>query len=522
MRYFSWPAALARFARRRWLVSLLTVVACSSLIPFGLRTILASSHHPGSDPAGEQAAVAATSVSNVPTVPVIQPHQRNILRIVGQPSFVESYERTSIYPKVAGYVEKWNVDIGDRVKKGDVLAIIYAPEVREDWETKKHKVELDREQVALDEQLVQVAHADVEAADARLTESRAILAQYQAAVERWDVQVKRLRREVERGIVDPQVLLETENQWKSSIASRDAAKATILKASAELLSKQATEKEDTIAVRVARADLSVAQSDARRQEAWVNYLTLTSPYNGVVVARNANTGDFVLPRTGDASADQNAPHLSPNGSAAPLYVIDRTDVVRIFVDIPEGDANYVHPGTRAEVHVQAFRDEWIPATVTRTSWALNVKSRTLRAEIDLRNIDRPDAYHDEGLHPIAEVPVQQGIQLLPGMYAYVKVDLDRPNVWALPDSALVHIGEKTYYWGYENGHASKVEVQTGITDGQWVEVTNRQSAPPASGKPSWTPINGSELVVGGGDLSGLAEGGPVHRAESLARASRGS
>ena len=111
-------------------------------------------------------------------------------------------------------------------------------------------------------------------------------------------------------------------------------------------------------------------------------LTLTSPYDGVVVARNANTGDFVMPPTGDPTADHNAPHLSPSGKSAPIYVIDRTDVVRIFVDVPEDDANYVHGGTQGEgaVLIKAFRDQSISATVTRTSWALNVKSRTLRGD----------------------------------------------------------------------------------------------------------------------------------------------
>src|SRR5207245_836014 len=76
---------------------------------------------------------------------------------------------------------------------------------------------------------------------------------------------------------------------------------------------------------------------------------------------------------------------SPSGNAAPIYVVDRTDVVRIFVDIPEQDANYVHTGAKATVLVKAYSDDPIPGTVTRTSWALNVKSRTLRAEIDLKN-----------------------------------------------------------------------------------------------------------------------------------------
>ena len=74
----------------------------------------------------------------------------------------------------------------------------------------------------------------------------------------------------------------------------------------------------------------------------MGYLTLTAPFDGVIVARNANTFDFVLPSTGDPTADAAFPYLSPGGSAAPIYVVDRTDMVRIFVDIPEQDANYVH------------------------------------------------------------------------------------------------------------------------------------------------------------------------------------
>ena len=155
----------------------------------------------------------------------------------------------------------------------------------------------------------------------------------------------------------------------------------------------------------------------------------------MIVARNANTFDFVLPTSGDPSADANVPHLSPSGGAAPIYVVDRTDIVRIFVDIPEQDANYVQIGTKATVLVKAFRDQPITATVTRTSWALNVNSRTLRAEIDLPN---------------------PGSQLLPGMYAYAKVIIERPGVRALPMSALMHVGEKTFCWMYEDGRCEAV------------------------------------------------------------------
>ena len=166
--------------------------------------------------------------------------------------------------------------------------------------------------------------------------------------------------------------------------------------------------------------------------------------------------------------------------------MDRTDIVRIFIDIPEQDANYVHIGTKATVLAKAYRDEPIPGTVTRTSWALNVKSRTLRAEIDLPN---------------------PGSQLLPGMYAYANVIIE-PDVRSLPVSALTHSGDKTFCWMYNDGRAQRTEIRTGASDGQWIEVTNLQQPTSTTPESSWKPVNGSEKVILG-DLSILADGAPV-------------
>src|SRR5262249_54031434 len=140
----------------------------------------------------------------------------------------------------------------------------------------------------------------------------------------------------------------------------------------------------SVDVGVARARLVVAESEAKRLKALVGYLTLTAPFDGVIVARNVNTGDFVLPATGDPSATRRSPDQAPDRSA-PLYVVDRTDVLRIYVDVPEQDADFVTIGTKAKVLVRAYRDKEFPASVTRTAWALNVKSRTLRVEIDIPN-----------------------------------------------------------------------------------------------------------------------------------------
>ena len=487
------------------------------------------------------------SVSEPPMVQVIRPETRDLMRVVGQPSFVEAYERTSIYPKLTGYIQKWYVDIGDRVHKDQVLADLFVPEIIEEWETKGATVEYDRKLVKLAEKTVLVAEADVKVAKARLKAAKAKWEQYKNEAVRWELEVKRLQAEVDRGVVDPQVLLESENRLRACNAAREAAAADITKAEANVESKQAALGEDMVAVKVAKEDVDVAESDWKRLGAWADagpgkkpYIKLFAPFDGVVVARNANTWDFVLPAAGDPSADKNAPYLSPSGQAAPIYVIDRTDVLRIFVDIPEHSANFVRVGSKAVVLVKAFRDRPIVGTVTRTSWALNVDSRTLRAEIDLPNTgspipdDVPQVVHDA----VSRVKLPEtASQILPGMYAYGKVIIERPKVRALPKSALMQVGEKTFCFTYEDGKAVLTEIQTGISDGKWVEVTNRRCRTPAEPDvqkvslrgnakseralatrdeaDTWMPFDGTERVILG-DLSILTDGESVNVASAAA------
>jgi multidrug efflux pump subunit AcrA (membrane-fusion protein) len=465
-----WPIVSDRSAGRRRLT-------------FGLLAALAATG------CGGEKKITFSSVSEPPTVQLVEPKVRTIVRVVGQPSFIQAYEHTAIYAKLPSYIEKWIVDIGDKVKKNDVLATLFMPELVEQHRTKKADVALAKDLIDQSLKLLDVANANVEAAAESLAEARAILAKYQSEADRWDTEVKRLAREVQNNVVAPQILLESQNQLKSSLAARDAAKSSIATAQANLLSKQADAAKATVDVAVARDRLVVADSEEKRLAALVGYLTLTAPFDGVIVARNANTGDFLWPTTGDPTAREMSPYKSPEG-AAPVYTVDRTDVVRIFVDIPEQDANYVQIGTKASVLARAYRDKEVPASVTRTSWALNVKSRTLRAEIDIHNQDS---------------------QILPGMYAYGKVIIERPGVRAVPLDALVYSGDQTFCWLHDKGHAVRTELETGVSDGTWIEVTNRRtpaSESASSAEVAWTPIDGSEQVILG-DLSILSDGGPV-------------
>src|SRR5262249_9386647 len=111
------------------------------------------------------------SVTRPLTVQLVQPQVRDLVRVVGQPSFVEAYERSSVYPKMNAYIQKWIVDIGDTVKKDQPLAYLFVPELVEDHGTKKAMVVLDRGRGDLALKGVKVAEADVEGAEGGLGEA---------------------------------------------------------------------------------------------------------------------------------------------------------------------------------------------------------------------------------------------------------------------------------------------------------------------------------------------------------------
>jgi hypothetical protein len=137
--------------------------------------------------------------------------------------------------------------------------------------------------------------------------------------------------------------------------------------------------------------------------------------------------------------------------------------------------------------VPALANDEFPARVTRTSWALNSTSRTLMAQIELPN--------------------SKG-KFLPGMYAYGSVLIERSDARALPASAVTQIGNQTYCYLATDGKAVRTPVQTGVSDGSWVEVTGRLVGSQGSSEATWVPFDGSEAVITG-DLSELSDGVPV-------------
>src|SRR5262245_33101769 len=64
-----------------------------------------------------------------PRVAIMKPERKTIRRQIGQPGMIEAFERTPIVARVPGDVLKWHVDINQAIKKDDVLAELFVPDM---------------------------------------------------------------------------------------------------------------------------------------------------------------------------------------------------------------------------------------------------------------------------------------------------------------------------------------------------------------------------------------------------------
>jgi len=89
---------------------------------------------PKASPSAAKPPAAATEAGSVPEVQVVKPARRDVAATLRLPATVSPLQQTTIYAKVAGYLKAVNYDKGDRVKQGQVLAVIDAPEIEQQYE----------------------------------------------------------------------------------------------------------------------------------------------------------------------------------------------------------------------------------------------------------------------------------------------------------------------------------------------------------------------------------------------------
>ena len=265
----------------------------------------------------------------------------------------------------------------------------------------------------------------------------------------------------EKKLLDLQTLEETKNQFLAADGAREEVEAKIKSTQAAVRESQARRDKAKVDIDLASARLRVAQTEVERTKTMLQYAQITAPFSGVVTQRHVHTGHLLKPGT--------------SGNGEPLFMVVRMDRVRIFVDVPEAEAIYINPGVKALVRIPGLNDQIIEAPVTRTSWALDPISRTLRAEVELPNADGT---------------------LRPGMYAYTRFLVERSDIWALPTACIVKKDDAAFCFQVKNGKAIRTPIRFGVQDGGWTEV-RCQKCPCEIGQPeaTWQDFTGTEVVI---------------------------
>ena len=389
--------------------------------------------------ATEPASTPTPSATAIDRVTAGKPVRKTLKLITTQPGRIEAFEEAPLFPKLAGYVQEVLVDIGDSVKKDQLLIKLSIPEMLDEVKQMEALVKQSEAEVSQAEAAIKSAEAMAGTAEAKVAQAKAGIGRAVGEYERWKAEHARMTELAAKGSVTQKLVDETQNQLQAADAARQEADANVKSAEASLRAARANVQKSQADLVAAGARQKVATANLAHTKTMLAYAEIKAPFNGVVTQRNVDTGHYVHPITGSATQ--------------PLLVIAQTEQVRVFVDVPEMEAPLVDAGEKpdsATVRVQSLGEKGIDGKVTRTSWSLDKANRSLRAEIDLPNKDG---------------------KLRPGMYAKVDILLDERNdVLTLPTTAIVRDGSATYCCTIDSGKIDRKKIELGLRSGADVEV----------------------------------------------------
>jgi HlyD family secretion protein len=394
-------------------------------------------------------------------VRVVTPQQGGRERTVSRPGTVHSFQYADLYAKVAGYLRNQVVDIGDTVKRDQVLAEIYAPEV--DIEVKQAQADVDKAKAQVQVQTAEVkaAEADVKDAEVKVEQAQADLQNAVAMLKLRKEQYQRVKRlaelkSVEQELADEKMEAQQAAQSKELVQRKAIATAQVAVQTAKAHQAAAEAK-----LADAKAQVAVREAALSRADVFQAYLKIRAPFDGVVTQRNYHNGDYIL----EGSSHSNKP----------VHTIARTDLMRVIVYVPDPDVPYTHRGEPAELRVDSLPGRVFKGTVARTARSEDYNTRTMRTEIDLPN---PDDV------------------LVNGMFGSATIYLGRDtHALTIPTACLVGAekdGKRSVYV-VRAGKAHRVPVQVRRDDGIRAEISGLDA--------------NVQVVEGHG--AGLAEGAPV-------------
>lgn len=375
------------------------------------------------------------------SVPTIAVSTQSIERTATQPATVHAFHEARVFAKASGYVSKLNVDIGSKVKAGDVLAVIDVPEMVAQLGREEASIRRLTAGVTQAEAQVAVAKASLVAADSTRQQAVADEQRADAQLKADEAEHQRVADLVKQRAVADRLLDEATNRLDAARAAKSSVTAKTAAAAAQVEVAKALQAAAEADLLAAKADVEVGKMRLVELNALLGYAELRSPFDGVVVQRLVELGDLVR-------------NSQNNATTKPLFMIAQTNKVRIRVAIPERDVPLANIGDSASITLQALPGETFTGSIARLSGGLEQSTRTMLVEIDLPNEDG---------------------KLIPGMFGQATILLEaRADQVALPASAVRYDEQGRSYVYVVDGNETiqVVDVETGVDDGHQIEITS--------------------------------------------------
>jgi RND family efflux transporter MFP subunit len=253
------------------------------------------------------------------------------LRLSGE---FRPYQEVDVHAKVAGYIRHIYVDVGDKAKDGQTLAILEVPELNA--QVAGAEADIQRSQDAIqraenDLRRAQSSHSATHAAYTRLKQAS----------------------NARPGLIAQQELDDSFARDQESEAQVGSAQAALAEA---------------------QSQLNVAQANRERYAALEAYSRITAPFAGVITQRYADTGALI--QAGTSSSTQ----------SLPVVRLAQYSRLRLVVPVPESAVPELHFGETVDVRVPALKRTF-KGTIARYADALSDETRTMHTEIDVENAD---------------------------------------------------------------------------------------------------------------------------------------
>ncbi len=344
---------------------------------------------------------------------VVHVERHNVVSALTIAGEFKPFQDVDVHAKVAGYIRKIYVDVGDHVKAGQTLAVLEVPELAAQLSGADAAVRATEQQINRaqgDLQRAKSSHAAAHSAYTRLKQAADSRSGLVAQQEVDDSQAKDL---------------EAEGQEASAQAELSAAK----------------------------QQLEVAQASQKQSTAMSGYTQITAPFAGVITNRFADTGALVAAGT------------SSSAQAIAVVRLAQVSVLRLVLPIPESMAGQIHLGDVVSVRVQAL-DREIQGKVARFADSLDTQTRTMATEID---VDNRDGRLMPGMYTETKLSLREKKNALTIPLESVTRNGDDATVLAL--SPQNKIEERHVKLGAEDNE--RVEVISGLNEGARIVIGNR-------------------------------------------------